>query len=205
MIFLQLFLEFFKIGLFTIGGGYAMIPLIKETVLSYGWLSEEAFLDMIGVSEVTPGPIAINMATYVGSMQGGLVMGSFGSFLGGLIATIAVILPAFIIMLLISIVLKKVIKNRFVQGALKGMRPVAIALIFSAGLTLLSDVLFPISYSNGNFSFGFNKTSVFIFLLIVFISVVVTKVCKKKIPPIMVILLSAVLGLIVNYLLILPL
>ena len=204
MIYLILFLEFFKIGLFTIGGGYAMIPLIKETVLGYGWLSEAEFLDMIGVSEVTPGPIAINMATYIGSLQGGQYMGAFGSFLGGAIATIAVVLPAFIIMLLISIVLKKVIKNRFVQGALKGMRPVAIALIFSAGIILLSDVLFPISLANGSFSVSFNKTPIFIFLLIAFIAFVITKIGRKKLHPIFVILLSACVGLIVNYLLILP-
>ena len=204
MIFLELFLEFLKIGLFTIGGGYAMIPLIKEAVLKHNWLSEAEFLDMIGVSEVTPGPIAINMATYIGVEQGGLFMGPFGSFLGGLIATIAVILPAFIIMLLISIVLKKVIKNRFVQGALKGIRAVAVALILSVGITLLSDVLFPVNISNGNISVGFNKTAVFIFLLIAFFSVVITKVMKKKLQPILVIVVSAVLGIVINYLLLVP-
>ena len=205
MIYLYLFLEFFKIGLFTIGGGYAMIPLIKETVLKYNWLSEAEFLDMIGISEVTPGPIAINMATYIGSMQGGAFQGPFGSFLGALIATIAVILPAFIIMLLISIVLKKVIKNRFVQGTLKGMRPVAIALIFSAGIILLSDVLFPISITNGSVSVSFNKTPIFIFLLICFFSFVLTKLLKRKLSPIKVIVISAMIGIVVNYLLILPL
>ena len=204
MIFLQLFLEFLKIGLFTIGGGYAMIPLIKEAVLKNNWMSEAEFLDMIGVSEVTPGPIAINMATYVGSTQGGLYMGPFGSFLGGIIATIAVILPAFIIMLLISIVLKRVIKNKYIQGLLKGIRPVAIGLILSAGIILLSDVLFPVTYSNGTFSFSFNKTPVFIFLLIMFFAFTFSKVTKRKLPPIAVILLSATIGVIVNYLLILP-
>ena len=99
MIYLYLFLEFFKVGLFTFGGGYAMIPLIKEVVLSRGWMDEAHFIDMIGLSEVTPGPIAINMATFIGSEQGGI--------LGSTVATIGVILPAFIIMLLISILLKK--------------------------------------------------------------------------------------------------
>lgn len=199
MIFLILFLEFFKIGLFTFGGGYAMIPFIKETVLKYNWMNETQFLDMIGVSEVTPGPIAINMATYIGSNQGYLALGYFGSFLGGLIATIAVVLPAFIIMLLIAIILKRVIKNKYVQGALKGIRPVAIALIFASGLTLLSDVLFPISISNGVASVSFNKTPIFIFLLIVFIYFVIHSLFKKKVPPYLVILGSAVLGIAIGY------
>lgn len=199
MTFLYLFLEFFKIGLFTFGGGYAMIPFIKETVTKYNWMSEAEFLNMIGVSEVTPGPIAINMATYIGSTQGYNELGYFGSFLGGLIATVAVVLPAFIIMLLIAIVLKRIIKNKYVQGALKGIRPVAIALIFSAGITLLSDVLFPISVANGEFKISFNKTPIFIFALIAFIYFVISKLFKKKIPPYAIILGSAVLGIAVNY------
>lgn len=199
MIFLLLFLEFLKIGLFTFGGGYAMIPFIKETVLKYNWMSETQFLDMIGVSEVTPGPIAINMATYIGSTQGFKELGYFGSFLGGAIATIAVVLPAFIIMLLIAIILKRVIKNKYVQGALKGIRPVAIALIFASGLTLLSDVLFPINISNNQFSISFMKIPIFIFLLIGIFYFVIHRLCHKKIPPCMVIFGSAILGIIVGY------
>ena len=144
MIYLYLFLEFFKIGLFTFGGGYAMIPLIKETVYKYGWMDESHFLDMVGLSEVTPGPIAINMATFIGSEQGG--------FLGATIATIGVILPAFLIMLIIAIVLRKIMKNKFVQGTLGGIKSVAVALIASSAITLLSDILFPVSYQNGNFN-----------------------------------------------------
>ena len=98
MQYLYLFLEFFKIGLFTFGGGYAMIPLVKETVLTHNWLTEEQFYNFLGVCESTPGPIAINMATYVGNVQGGI--------LGSLIASIAVILPSFIIILIIAAILK---------------------------------------------------------------------------------------------------
>lgn len=199
MTFLILFLEFLKIGLFTFGGGYAMIPFIKETVLKYNWMSEAQFLDMIGVSEVTPGPIAINMATYIGSTQGYIELGYFGSFLGSLIATIAVILPAFIIMLLIAIVLKRVIKNKYVQGALKGIRSVAVALIFGSGLTLLADVLFPVSLYDNVINVTFNKTPIFIFFLIIFAYFVVNKICKKKVPPYLVILSSALLGIVVGY------
>lgn len=104
MIYLYLFLEFLKIGLFTIGGGYAMIPLIKETVLNYSWLTEEEFTNLIGICESTPGPIAINMATYVGSTQGGL--------LGSLVSTLGVVLPSFIIIVLIAAVFHKFTSNK---------------------------------------------------------------------------------------------
>lgn len=89
MIFWQLFYEFFLIGLFTFGGGYAMIPLIKDAVLKHNWLTETAFYDFIGVCESTPGPVAVNMATYIGSTQAGI--------LGSIVATVAVVLPSFII------------------------------------------------------------------------------------------------------------
>ena len=94
MIYLQLFIEFFLIGLFTFGGGYAMIPLVRETVLENGWLTETQFYDFIGVCESTPGPIAVNMATFVGSDQAGV----FGS----ICATLGVVLPSFIIILSIT-------------------------------------------------------------------------------------------------------
>ena len=103
MIYLILFLEFFKIGLFTIGGGFAMIPLIEEIAVRYGWMTESEFFDLIGVCESTPGPIAINMATYIGSSQGGL--------LGSIVATLGVVLPSFIIIIIIATVMKNMTKN----------------------------------------------------------------------------------------------
>ncbi len=199
MIFLTLFLEFLKIGLFTFGGGYGMIPLVRETVLKHGWMSEGEFLNMIGLSEVTPGPIAINMATYVGSTQGSLTsLGAFGGFLGSLLATTAVILPAFIIMLIFAIFLKKFGSQKHIKNALKGINPVAIALIMSTALILLSDVLFPITLENG-FHVSTNRTSIFIFLLIFFIYIIHTQVLKKKAHPILIIVLGALLGIVVNY------
>lgn len=200
MIFLELFYEFFIIGLFTFGGGYAMIPLVKDAVLKHGWLTEGEFLNMIGVSEVTPGPIAINMATYVGSTQGGLTeLGTFGSFLGSLCATLGVVLPAFIIMLVIAMLLKKFMKNKYVQSALKGITPVAIALILSAGITLLMDVLFPVHIVNGAIDYSFNYQSIFIFGLVLINAFFIWRVFNKKLNPITVILSSAVIGIIVCY------
>lgn len=191
MIYLYLFLEFFKVGLFTFGGGYAMIPLIKEVVLSHGWMDEEHFIDMIGLSEVTPGPIAVNMATFVGNEQGGI--------LGSVLATIGVVLPAFIIMLLISILLKKFMKNKYVQSSLKGIKSVAIALITSSAIILLSDVLFPYSYANGSFIISFNIDLIKIFVLIIAGYFLLRIIFKKKISPIFVILMSAGIGLIYYY------
>ena len=191
MLYLTLFLEFLKIGLFTFGGGYAMIPLIKEVVLKHGWLSEEQFLNMIGVSEVTPGPIAINMATYVGSTQGGI--------LGAVLCTLGVVLPAFIIMLLISILLKKVIKNKYVQSSLNGIKFVAVALIASSALTLFADVLFPYNLGQ-NASITPNTTAIKIFILIVAGYFLLKILLKKKPGPISIIIMSAIIGLMANYL-----
>ena len=190
MLLLTLFLEFLKIGLFTFGGGYAMIPLIKEAVLKHGWLSEEQFLNMIGVSEVTPGPIAINMATYVGSTQAGI--------LGSVICTIGVVLPAFVIMLLISILLKKFMKNRYVQSALHGIKFVAVALIAASALTLFADVLFPYNLGSG-VSITPNGTAIKIFILIVASYFLLKIILKKKPGPISIIIMSAIIGLMVNY------
>ena len=129
MIFLMLFIEFFKVGLFTFGGGFAMIPLIEDIVVSYGWLTEAEFYNLIGICESTPGPVAINMATYIGSEQGGL----FGSFC----ATLGVVLPSFIIIVLIAAILKNFTENRFFKGFIRGVKPVVAALILATGTTLL--------------------------------------------------------------------
>ena len=189
MLYLILFLEFLKIGLFTFGGGYAMIPLVKEVVLKHGWMDEATFLNMIGVSEVTPGPIAVNMATYVGSTQGG--------FLGALLCTIGVVLPAFLIMLLISILLKKYMKNKYVQSALGGIKFVAIALIAASALTIAADVLFPYNLAEGSFRVNFTAIKM---LVIITAGYFLLKIILKKKPgPISVIVMSAVVGLIINY------
>lgn len=191
MNYLILFLEFLKIGLFTFGGGYAMIPLVKEAVLKHGWMNEETFLNMIGVSEVTPGPIAINMATYVGSTQGG--------FLGALLCTLGVVLPSFIIMLLISILLKKYMKNKYVQSALGGIKFVAIALIAASALTITADVLFPYSL-DGGFSMSVNFVAIKMLVVIAAGYFLLKIIFKRKPGPISVIVMAAVVGLLVNYL-----
>lgn len=183
MKYLTLFLEFFKMGLFTFGGGYAMIPLIEETVLKYGWLTEARFSEMLGVCESTPGPVAINMATYIGSVQGGL--------LGSIVATLGVVLPSFIIILLIAAVLKNFTDHPFFKGFVRGVQPVVIGLILSTGVILFVKALGYVSLTE----FRPDWISVIIFGLLIGIYWLALKVFKKKLSAIQLILISAGLGL----------
>ncbi len=183
-IYLSLFLSFLKIGLFSFGGGYGMIPLIKEEVTKNGWMSESQLLDIIGISESTPGPIAVNMATFIGSTQGGI--------LGSIIATISVILPAFLIMLLIVSLLKRYSENKYVGAALACVRQVVIGLIISVGLLLFADLVFG-DLSLRAFSFDWRA----LIIAVVIASVMaVSKYCfKKQVPAILIIVISACLGM----------
>lgn len=183
MIYLTLFYEFFKIGLFTFGGGYAMIPLIREIVLNHSWMTETQFYDLIGICESTPGPIAVNMATFVGSTQ--------GNFFGSVFATLGVVLPSFIIILLIVTILNNFTENKYFKGFLRGVKPVVTALIFATGFILL---LKCIGYSPTE-KFSFNTVSVICFALIFLVYNFVKKVFNKKMSAVMIILMSAVFGI----------
>lgn len=183
MIYLLLFFEFFKIGLFTFGGGFAMIPLVEEVVLQHNWLSESAFYNFIGVCESTPGPIAVNMATYVGSMQGGL--------LGSIVATLGVVLPSFIIILIVASVLKKFTDNKYFKAFIKGVKPVVVALILSVGVILLAKSIGYVSIHE----FSFDLINIIIFALVCAIFWGVKLIFKKKLSTIPLILISAGLGI----------
>ncbi len=129
MICLDLLIGFLKVGLFAFGGAYGAIPLIRDVVLSYRWIDDEMLTYMIAVSESTPGPIMVNLATYVGSSQAGLA--------GALIATAAVVLPSFIIVLLIMVLLKKLLKNPYMQAILRGLKPCIIGIILATGIFMI--------------------------------------------------------------------
>ncbi len=174
MTLLTLFLEFFKIGLFCFGGAFGMIPLIEETVLQHGWLTQSQFYDFIGVCESTPGPIAVNMATYVGSTQAGL--------LGSIAATLGVVTPSFLIILAIAAVLKNFTKNKYFKGFLKGVKPVIIALILSTGVTLFARSVA-------------SWISLLIFGLLALIYFGYSRIVKKKLSSVALILISAALGI----------
>ena len=186
MIYLILFLEFFKIGLFTIGGGFAMIPLIEEIAVRYGWMSESEFFDLIGVCESTPGPIAINMATYIGSSQGGL--------LGSAVATLGVVLPSFIIIIIIATVMKNMTKNKFFKGFMEGVKPVIVALIMSTGFLLLLKIAGMTSDNVSNPDF----IQIIIFCIITAVFFIYKKTAKKKMGSVFIIMLSAILGIVIS-------
>ena len=186
MIYLTLFLTFFEIGLFTFGGGYAMISLIREKALALGWLTEEELLNMIAVSESTPGPIAVNMATFVGSTQGGI--------LGSLAATLGVVLPSFIVILLIAAFIRNFLKYKGVQAFLGGVRPCVVALIIATAVTVaLSTLLGFTTISSG---FAPDLRGIIILAILVAIALLFKKLKKKKPSPILMILISAGLGMI---------
>ena len=185
MIYLQLFLTFLEVGAVSFGGGYGMISLIREKVLLFGWLTEEELLNMIAVAESTPGPIAVNMATFVGSAQGGIW--------GSLLATLGVVLPSFIIILVISALLRNLLKYKGVQAVLAGIRPCVVGLILATAVTMFLSILFGISTVNGGVAPDLRGVLLFAFLATV--GFVGKKLRKKPVPPIFLILLSAGLGM----------
>ncbi len=188
MIFFELFYTFFLIGLFTFGGGYAMIPLIQEQVIGKGWISEDALTDFIAISEVTPGPFALNISTFVGNT----VAGPFGA----VCSTIGVILPSLIIIIIVAMLMNRFMKNKYVQGALNGVKPIVLALILSTTLLLLIKVIFFSGHSlNGEFSF--DKRSLTLLVILFGVTLIYKKVFKKSLSPIKILGLSALLGLII--------
>lgn len=187
MIYLELFLTFLKIGAVSFGGGYAMIPLIQDEVVTHGWLSLNEILNFIAVSESTPGPIAINMATFVGSSQGGL--------LGAFCATLGVVLPSFIIILIVASVIKGLLKYAGVQAFLNGLRPVVVGLILGTAITIFMQVIF--AFENIQTSIiSFDYKALIIFAIVVGIHCFYKWKTKKTISPILLIIISAILGLI---------
>ena len=190
MIYLKLFLTFLEIGAVSFGGGYGMISLVREKVVTNGWLTDGEFLNMIAVAESTPGPIAVNMATFVGSTQ--------GDVLGAALATLGVVLPAFIIMLIIASLIRNLLKYKGVQAVLGGIRPAVVGLIIATASTMiLSSVLGVSSITNG-FSLPMPDLvkNVAIFGAVVGAANLYKKLTKKKISPILLIVFSGVLGLI---------
>ena len=184
MIFLELFLTFFKIGLFTFGGGFAMISLIRSECLANNWLTEQELLNFIAVSESTPGPIAINMATFIGTSQ--------GDILGAICATLGVVLPSFIIILIIAMFINNLLKYPLVQSIFETIKPVIGGLIISTGLIMLLELLFNITSFTPTIDIDFK--GIIILLIIVGISHLYKFFTKKQFSPILLILISGVLG-----------
>ncbi len=196
MIFLELFLTFFSIGAFTFGGGYAMLPLIQNAVIENQWLTESEIVNFIAVSESTPGPFAINIATYVGMTTGQTFgdMGLLGGFIGAFFATLGVVLPSFIVILIVARIYKQFQESKLVKGCMTGLRPTVIGLIGGAVLTIGQTVFFPDGFGINNIDLYTIIASLIICLIGVFL------IFKKKVHPIILIIISAVLGIGVGYL-----
>ena len=185
MIYLKLFLVFLEIGAVSFGGGYGMISLIRETVLSNGWLTESELMNFIAVSESTPGPLAVNMATFIGASQGGI--------LGSLLATLGVVLPSFLIILIIAALVGNLLKYAGVTAFLSGVRPCVVALILATALTMGLSTLLGFQTLSGGFSVDGRAIVILAILLIV--RFILQFAAKKPLSPIAAILLSAVLGI----------
>jgi chromate transporter len=184
MICIDLLIGFLKVGLFAFGGAYGAIPLIRDVVLSYAWISDDMLTYMIAVSESTPGPIMVNLATYVGSSQAGIW--------GALIATTAVVLPSFIIILLIMVLLKKLLKNPYVQAILRGLKPCIIGIILATGVYMILQRCF------GSFKeVSINTTAIILTIVLASAYFGSRKIMKKGISPIALIAISALAGIIV--------
>ena len=182
MIWLDLFIGFLKVGLFSFGGAYGAIPLIRDVVLSYGWLEEDMLTYMIAVGESTPGPIMVNLATYVGRSQAGIP--------GALIATTAVVLPSFVIILLVMTLLRKLLKNPYAQAVLRGLKPCVIGIVLATGVYMIAQ------HCAGKTGRVVNMPATAMSALLAGIYFGSRKLKKGGLSPIALIVLSALFGII---------
>lgn len=182
MTYLELLIGFLKVGCFSFGGAYGAIPLIRDVVMSYGWMTEEELTYMIAVSESTPGPIMVNLATFVGNTQGGII--------GAILATLAVVLPSFLIILLVSAVMKKLLKNKYVQAALRGLKPCIIGLVMATGVFMV--ITHCLSLTAG---FMVDWKALLLTVVLAAVLYLSKPLFKKKVSPILLIIISAILGI----------
>ncbi len=189
MILLELFYVFFFIGLLTIGGGYAMIPMIKDEVVTRGWMTMEELLNFFAIAESTPGPFAVNTATMVGFSQAGIV--------GAIVATLSVVLPSFIIILIIAKYITNFLKYKQVKWALDGVKPIVVGLIVGVVLNLIANDVLGLTTVLDLFNKSLVIETVDYMSLIIMIAMFLLKMKFKKLSPIFMIIISAVLGIII--------
>ncbi len=195
MIYLQLFWEFFKTGLFSVGGGMATIPFLYDLSDKTGWFSHNDLANMIAVGESTPGPIGVNMATYVGFVTGMQDAGIPTAILGAVTATIGLITPSVIVILIIAAILKSFRDNQYVNSAFYGLRPASTGLIAAAGFSVVASTLFSSdAWGVGNFLGAFNWKGIVLAALLWVLTNVVKK--TKKWHPIVFIGFSALVGIV---------
>ncbi len=196
MTWLQLFWEFFKAGLFAVGGGMATVPFLQDISAKTGWYTLGQLADMIAVSESTPGPLGVNMATYVGYTVGSGLGGVPAALLGAVTATLGLVTPSVIVMLLVGMFLDKFRSNRWVENTLYGLRPASVAMITAAGVEIVLFSMLHVSSIYGLFQAQISLKSVALFGVILFCTNRVPKV--KQLHPVWVILFSAVVGIVLG-------
>ena len=183
MIYLKLFWEFFKTGLFSIGGGLATLPFLSRMGERFGWFTQEDVANMLAVSESTPGPIGVNMATYVGNTVGG--------FLGGAVATLGLVMPSFFVVLLVATAMKKFKDNRFVVASMNVLRPTSVGMVSAAVVGVLLSVLFNTSAGGWTGFFLIPNLILFAVLLVVYARF-------NKLHPVFILLIGALAGIILK-------
>ncbi len=183
MIYLSLFWEFLKIGMFSFGGAYGAIPLIQQSVLERGWMDAGMFANILAISESTPGPIMVNTATYIGSTQAGV--------LGAAVATLGVITPSFVIILLVAVLLRRALKHPAVQAVLQGVKPCLMGVILATGLYMAFGAV-----AGDLKHFSLDVRALVILTVLLICTGAYPKLRKKELPPILLIVISAVLGMV---------
>lgn len=187
MIYLLLYIEFFKIGLFAVGGGLATLPFLYQLSFKTGWFTTHQLADMIAVSEITPGPLGINMATFSGFNAGGI--------LGGIVATLGIVTPSVIVIIIVAGILNKFIKNKYVADAFTGLRPAVCALVTIAVWEIVKVSVFDIQL----YEQTLNIKDLFLFKNIIYLALLFALIRKVKLHPIAYIGLSALLGIFVRF------
>lgn len=189
MLFLELFLMFLKLGAFTFGGGAAMMPFLEdEIVKNRGWLTSGEFVDFVAISESTPGPFAVNIATYIGTEMGMDKFGLLGGFFGAVCAVFGLVLPSFVIILIIAKCFERFKTSSLVKGAMKGLTPVSIGMVAAAVASIGLVVFFP----NG---FGFDVLLSYNFITSLIICAFMIFLCFRKLHPVFIVLISGGMGI----------
>ena len=184
MIYIRLLWTFFKIGAFTFGGGYAMLPLVESEVVAHGWMDEQDIVKFIEFSESTPGSFAVNVATYVGEEVAGIA--------GSVCATLGVVLPSFIIILIIAGCYKKFRDSGIIKGCMSGLKPAVVGLIGASVISVGREVFIPDGLAVEIFKAAGTYVSAGILVIALILSF-------KKVHPIIIIILSAILGIAAGY------
>lgn len=196
--FLLLFWEFFKTGLFAIGGGMATLPFLNAIAEKYPWFTVSQLSDMIAISESTPGPIGVNMATYAGYTTGYGEFGFVGGIIGALVATIGLVLPSLVIIIIVAGFLNKFKNSPLVTDAFYALRPAVTALIAVAGLGLLAQALLNLSVIGGNGTATGILDYIQLIPIIMFVLIVIGQRVFKKVHPVAFIAIAAVLGILLK-------